>query len=147
MVIGTTGTTTPFLPESELPEARHHGPTSPGAEDRQLAEAIERSVDEAEAAALSASVAASNVRRSTSSPAPPSVPSGDGAPSDHGAGSSGGAAAATFTAPNEAVESLVAMGFRREDAARELAKAGGDINKAAMALIAVSLPPPPAKKK
>jgi len=149
LVIGTTGTTTEFLPESELPGSdRAGGPTSPRGEDRQLSEALERSAAEAEAASLSAAVAASNVRRA--SPLPQEQSTGETANKTDGGTeqpASDSAASSSTGTSQENVNNLVSMGFRREDAIRELGKSGGDMNKAAMALIASSLPAPPPKKK
>ena len=55
--IGTTGTITKFLPESELPEcARLSGNASREMEDKDLAEALSRSAQEA---ASSSSIASS----------------------------------------------------------------------------------------
>jgi len=168
LIIGTTGTTTSFLPESELPEARHHGgPTSPGGEDRQLAEALERSAAEAEAASLSASVAASNVRRSVS-PVPPSANASEAVAGNVEMDQTASEAVASNTEPQQAaaqqtaaasntaesgvsqesVERLMAMGFQREDVVKALTNSSGNVDKAALALIASSLPaPPPTKKK
>ena len=124
MVIGTTGGEAEFLHENELPEyARMHsadggGSTEDSAENRQLNEAIAKSLnDRAKAAA--------------------SIP-----------GTSTASGGQAVSSPKEAdVQQLMSMGFKRNDVVDALKKTKGDSNVAIGLLIAQSLPAPPAAKK
>lgn len=131
--IGTTGTETPFLPESELPEcARLSGPGESAS-----AEAVGRSMREAEdrelARALQDSEASAAAHRSSS------MDSQDG----------GGRAASLPRDPSltilptdkfgeNEVRDLVSLGFTREQVIAELRRFDGDKNRATASLIAKS---------
>jgi len=119
--IGTTGSETPFLPESELPPcARLSGTSEEDAikasakettslEDKQLAEALARSASET-----------SMDTSSREESAPP-----------------GASAQDSFTETD--VQNLVKMGFSRDDCVQQLRAFNGDVNQAVAALFAKSL--------
>ncbi|KAG1714250.1 Protein DDI1 2 [Nymphon striatum] len=110
LTIGTTGTETPFLSESELPECARQlqipssgGPSSEmEVEDQQLVDAMNRSVNDA-----------------SSSSSTSEIPSSD-----------------KFT--DQDVNKLQSMGFERSKVLEELRKANGDTTKATAALFAKS---------
>ena len=117
LVIGTTGTRTLFLPESELPSnARLSTENEPEAsptqqlEDRDLAEALEKSAQE--------SVAASSVTSQLPTAAVPET---------------------TTPFPEEKIQQIVQMGFSREDAISELRRCNGDVTLASASLLARSI--------
>ena len=113
LVIGTTSTETPFLPEGELPDcARLSGPRSEAEsssltemEDRELAKALQESASAAQA---------------PMAPVDPNVIS----PSDK------------FTEKD--VQNLISMGFARAQVMEELRKFNGDSTQATAALFAKS---------
>ncbi|KAK3743412.1 hypothetical protein QZH41_011547, partial [Actinostola sp. cb2023] len=119
LVIGTTGTRTLFLPESELPSnarlsTNDPETSSPEIEDRNLAEALARSAEDG---------------ASTSSIQPPQAqPSVVTGRSDF---------------PEEKILQITKMGFTREEAVQELRRCNGDCNLAAASLLAKSLKVPP----
>jgi len=120
LVIGSTGTITRFLGESELPECARLTYT-PNTEDQQLAQALQRSADE---------TAASSRRGPEPTPNVPSfVPLNSSNP---------------VPSPNDRfsevdVQKITELGFSREQAVDELTKYNGDITQAMAALFAKSL--------
>lgn len=134
--IGTTGTETPFLAESELPVTDRLAFDGEGGqmevedkqlaemEDKELAEAMDRSVREA------AKGTPSSASSSQSLPSQSSSASGVSS-------SSSGAGVASF--PEASIQRIVEMGFTREQAISELQKKNGNVDVAAAALIARSL--------
>merc|ERR1711936_571915 len=137
LIIGTTGTETPFLPETELPPCarlssqvneedviKASAKESAALEDKQLAEAIARSASDS-----SMDTSESNSEKagtSTSSSAPKTtnettdILEGD-----------------TFKETD--IANMVAMGFTRSDCIVELRKNQGDVNLAVAAVFAKSL--------
>ncbi|XP_071502846.1 protein DDI1 homolog 2-like [Diadema antillarum] len=130
LVIGTTGTETPFLSEAEIPIIDRTGSSALSDEpmredeDRALAEALAKSAEDAGAS-----------RASTSS-----VSQGNRATNSSSSSSSSGASARMF--PEADVKKLVDMGYTRDQVLAELRKSSGDVNKALMGLIAKSITVP-----
>merc|ERR1719158_932549 len=136
LVIGTTGTETPFLSEAELlacarlssqvneeDAVRSSAKDAAAEEDRQLAEAIARSASES---SMDTSESQSSGKAATPAPAPAPA-AGD---------------------VNEAdVANMMAMGFSREACVQELRNNNGDVNLAVAAIFAKSLSDSFAKKK
>merc|ERR1719277_659441 len=134
LVIGTTGTETPFLSEADLPPCarlssqvneedvvRSSAKDAAAEEDRQLAEAIARSASES---SMDTSESQSSGKAATPAPAPAE---GD---------------------VNEAdVANMMAMGFSREACVQELRNNNGDVNLAVASIFAKSLSDSFAKKK
>lgn len=133
--IGTTGTETPFLPESELPECARLSGTSEDEmvtqsvkehEEKQIKDALEKSKQEAEAMNEGKSSASfSSINTSTVT-----------------AGRIGGLSTTILPTDSFAesdVEEIVALGFTREQAIVELRRFNGDKTQATMALFAKSL--------
>jgi len=119
LVIGTTGTETPFLSESDLPACarlsaqaneedviKESAKETAAMEDKQLAEALARS--------------ASETNMDTSQSSPPPVPAAD-----------------SFSEAD--IGNMTAMGFPRDVCIAELRKVGGDVNVAIANLFAKSL--------
>merc|ERR1712107_831616 len=140
LVIGTTGTETPFLSEADLPPSRlstqvneedavrDSAKTAAAEEDRQLAEAIARSASES-------SMDTSESKSSkAATPAPVS-------------GSSSAAMAGSADVKESDVANMMAMGFSRESCVQELRNNNGDVNLAIAAIFAKSLSDSFAKKK
>ncbi|KAL0852321.1 hypothetical protein ABMA28_000527 [Loxostege sticticalis] len=134
--IGTTGTETPFLPESELPEcARLSGYSEDEIvnqsikdhEERQVKEAVEKS-KQAEGSAAQAARPAS-AGQSTSTQSNPRIGLGD--PSQ--------TILPTDKFGESEVEEIVNLGFTREQAIVELRRFNGDKTQATVALFAKSL--------
>jgi len=133
LIIGTTGTETPFLSEGDLPPcARLSGHSEEDAlkassksaaaeEDRQMAEAIARSASES-----SMDTSESQASDKASTPAPASAGS-DVTESD--------------------VANMMAMGFPREACIQELRNNNGDVNLAISAIFAKTLSESFNKKK
>merc|ERR1719422_72212 len=132
LVIGTTGTETPFLAEADLPPCarlssqaneedavRSSAKEAKEAEDRQLAEAIARSASES---SMDTSESTGSGKAATPAPA-----AGDLKESD--------------------VANMMAMGFPREACEQELRNNNGDVNLAVAAIFAKSLSDSFAKKK
>merc|ERR1719378_365300 len=140
LVIGTTGTETPFLPEAELPPCarlstnvseedaiKQSAKETADLEEKQLAEAIARSASDS-----SMDTSESNsVKAGASENANPS--SSDILPTDN------------FKESD--VANMVAMGLSREASIAELRKNGGDVNVAVATLFAKSIADSFAKKK
>merc|ERR1719319_518619 len=161
LIIGTTGSETHFLPESELPPCarlsskvteedavKNSAKDAQSLEDKQVAEAIAKSASE------------SSIAMDTSS-SPPKDKSSSGSrsgsePSEQGAsGASGASASKEFTPPlnpgsptnilptdkftENDVQNMIKMGFPRERSIEELRKTNGDINQAVAAMFAKSL--------
>ncbi|XP_050683127.1 protein DDI1 homolog 2 isoform X2 [Leptidea sinapis] len=133
LLIGTTGTETPFLPESELPECARLSSASDDDvvnqsvrdhEERQMEEALEKSRQEA----------AMDPRSSImmSSPAP-------GQSSQRGRGDPRRTIMPTDKFTESDVEEIVNLGFTREQAILELRRFNGDKTQATVALFAKSL--------
>merc|ERR1711963_874482 len=128
LVIGTTGTETPFLSEADLPpcarlSSQVNEEDAAAEEDRQLAEAIARSASES---SMDTSESQSSGKAATPAPAPAPA-AGD---------------------VNEAdVANMMAMGFSREACVQELRNNNGDVNLAVAAIFAKSLSDSFAKKK
>ncbi|GAB6019314.1 hypothetical protein CHUAL_000909 [Chamberlinius hualienensis] len=115
LIIGTTGTETAFLSESELPDCARHSANPETmerslleADDKQLAEALQRSAQEAAAT-------------STSQGQYPSTSS------------------SSHNFPEADVQKVVQLGFEREKVIIELRRFNGDVNQAIAALFAKSL--------
>eukprot|EP00090_Calanus_glacialis_P020503 TRINITY_DN3154_c0_g1_i1.p1 TRINITY_DN3154_c0_g1~~TRINITY_DN3154_c0_g1_i1.p1 ORF type:complete len:480 (+),score=174.97 TRINITY_DN3154_c0_g1_i1:49-1488(+) len=145
LVIGTTGTETPFLPESELPPCarlssqvneedviKASAKETAALEDKQLAEAIARSASDS-----SMDTSESNSEKAgtsgTSSTPVAAAPSSDILPTD------------TFKEAD--VANMIAMGFPRASCITELRKNGGDVNLAVAGMFAKSLSESFNKKK
>merc|ERR1719348_2425944 len=142
LIIGTTGTETPFLPEGELPPCARLA--------SQVTEEDALAASAKESAALEDKQLAEALARSASDTAMPEAPSVGGPGSGGAAGSSrmsmsppaAAAPAGSGQLPpvNEAdVENMAKMGFSREDSRAELRKTGGDMNVAIANLFAKSL--------
>ncbi|KAL9971306.1 hypothetical protein ACROYT_G023816 [Oculina patagonica] len=143
--IGTTGTETPFLAESELPMTDRLAFSEEGAqmevedkqlaemEDKELAEAMDRSVQEAAQGASSSSSAQSFPSQSSSGSAVSS------------SSSSSGTGVASF--PEASIQRIVDLGFTRDQAILELQKTNGNVDVAAAALLARSLKLPSQTKR
>jgi len=149
LVIGTTGTETPFLPEAELPPCARvaaqvsedevmsaSAKESAALEDKQLAEALARSASETSMGGASgsggqgqSSGAAGSSRMSMSPPAS-SAPNTQPEP---------------FT--EQDVANMLKMGFARDASIEELRRTGGDVNTAIANLFAKSLSDSFNKKK
>ncbi|XP_038216413.1 protein DDI1 homolog 2 isoform X1 [Zerene cesonia] len=136
LLIGTTGTETPFLPESELPEcARLSGVSEDEIvnqsvrehEDRLMKEALEKSRQEAG----NESTRSTPSGQSTSSTGQSSQRAGLGDPSQ--------TILPTDKFTESDVEEIVNLGFTREQAIVELRRFNGDKAQATLALIAKSL--------
>ncbi|XP_073247415.1 protein DDI1 homolog 2-like [Porites lutea] len=129
--IGTTGTETPFLAESELPVtdrlAFSDGEGEQMIQDKQLAEMEDREL--AEAMAQSS--------KDTSQPPATSGPRTD---------SSSSSASVTSSIPEASIQRIVDLGFSRDQAVSELQRTNGNVDAAATALVARSFanvrPPP-----
>merc|ERR1712096_144956 len=137
LVIGTTGTETPFLPESELPPCARQS-TQLSEEDVLKASAKETAALEdkqlAEALARSASDSSMDTSESHSEKAGTSVTSS--APKDTDAALD---ILASDTFKETDVANMVAMGFPRAGCIIELRKNGGDVNLAVAGMFAKSL--------
>merc|ERR1719187_2057037 len=142
LVIGTTGTETPFLPESELPPCarlssamteedaiKASAKDTASIEDQQLAEALARSASET-------SMDTSSSHKSPS-PATASASSGVSAASGGSAVSSQISSADKFGETE--ISNVCAVGFTREQAIQKLRQFNGDSNQAVAALFAESL--------
>lgn len=129
--IGTTGTETPFLAESELPVtdrlAFSDGEGEQMIQDKQLAEMEDREL--AEAMAQSS--------KDTSQPPATSGPR---------TGSSSSSTSVTSSIPEASIQRIVDLGFSRDQAVLELQRTNGNVDAAATALVARSFanvrPPP-----
>ncbi|XP_014769083.1 protein DDI1 homolog 2 [Octopus bimaculoides] len=139
LVIGTTGTETPFLSESELPEhARlnllQRPSSSIESEDQQLAEALARSAEEASAKHVmvssrkltSTSTAISGSKPTATVSSPPHIPP----------------TSPPQTFSEEAMLRLMSYGFERQQVLDELHRSNGDVDQALAALLAKSLQMP-----
>ncbi|KAK7093888.1 protein DDI1 homolog 2-like isoform X2 [Littorina saxatilis] len=130
---GTTGTETPFLSESDLPDhARLNVNQSENAtdEDRQLAEAMDRSQKE-----MGASQASSSQAKPSSSSSGAAAPQ----PSQPSAGPSG-SAGSSLTFSEQSIAKLTNYGFSRAAVMEELRRANGNVDQALAALFAKSFP-------
>ncbi|XP_061719860.1 protein DDI1 homolog 2 isoform X4 [Cydia pomonella] len=132
--IGTTGTETPFLPESDLPECARLSGTSEDEivnqsmrdhEERQVKDAIEKSKQGSSPAARS-SVAQTSGSTSAQS-------------SNQRIGDPSLTILSTDSFGETEVEEIVALGFTREQAIVELRRFNGDKTQATVALFAKSL--------
>jgi len=133
LVIGTTGTETPFLSEAELPACarlssqvneedavRSSAKDAAAEEDRQLAEAIARSASESSMDTSESSKGATPGPAPAAAATPPSsAPAGDVKEAD--------------------VANMMAMGFPRDACVQELRNNNGDVNLAIAAIFAKSL--------
>ena len=135
LIIGTTGTETPFLSEGDLPPCarlsshseddavKASSKEAAAEEDRQLAEAIARSASES---SMDTSESQTSDKASTPAPAP----------------------AASSSVVNESdVANMMAMGFSRESCLQELRNNNGDVNLAISAIFAKTLSDSFNKKK
>ncbi|XP_063634139.1 protein DDI1 homolog 2 isoform X4 [Cydia splendana] len=131
--IGTTGTETPFLPESDLPECARLSGTSEDEivnqsmrdhEERQVKEAIEKSKGSSPGARSAGAQAAGSTSAQSSSQriGDPSL-----------------TILSTDSFGETEVEEIVALGFTREQAIVELRRFNGDKTQATVALFAKSL--------
>ncbi|XP_041987613.1 protein DDI1 homolog 2 [Aricia agestis] len=136
LVIGTTGTETPFLPEAELPEcARLSGSSEDELvnqsvkehEERQIKEALEKSRQDAGTFGQSS--------RSSQPPPSPAQSSNQRV----GLGNPNLTILPTDRFSESDVEEIVALGFTREQAITELRRFNGDKTHATVALFAKSL--------
>jgi len=125
LIIGTTKTETPFLPESELPDvarltssqsalSEEKAITELGGEDAGLAKALEESIKDQQGARAGSSSAAATSAAST--PQPP--------------------AQAPDNFPESVVQEIVKMGFPRDQVLFELRRFNGDKTQAVAALFA-----------
>nr|XP_037873508.1 DNA-damage inducible protein isoform X3 [Bombyx mori] len=149
--IGTTGTETPFLPESDLPEcARLSGVSEDDIvnqsvkdhEERQIREALERSKQDT-SLSNAAGTTASNA--STTNPLPQTRPANDEARS----GTSGNSRMPigdpnitilpTDVFGEAEVQEIIALGFTRHQAVVELRRFNGDKRQATVSLFAKAL--------
>merc|ERR1711862_1087860 len=134
LVIGTTGTETPFLSEADLPPCarlssqvneedvvRSSAKDAAAEEDRQLAEAIARSASE------SSMDTSESSKGATPGPAP--APAAATPPSSAPAGD----------VKEADVANMMAMGFPRDACIQELRNNNGDVNLAVAAIFAKSL--------
>ena len=141
--IGTTGTETPFLAESDLPMTDRLAFNEEGAqmevEDKQLAEMEDKEL--AEAMDRSAKEAAQGASSSSSSQSFPSQSSSGSAVSS----SSSGTSVTSF--PEASIQRIVELGFTRDQAILELQRANGNVDVAATALLARSLKLPSSTKR
>merc|ERR1719186_1007807 len=137
LVIGTTGTETPFLPESELPSCARQSTQlseedvlkasakeTAALEDKQLAEALARSASDS-----SMDTSESHTEKAGTS-GTSSTPKDTDTASD---------ILATDTFNETDVANMVAMGFPRAGCIIELRKNGGDVNLAVAGMFAKSL--------
>ncbi|XP_013145843.1 PREDICTED: protein DDI1 homolog 2-like isoform X1 [Papilio polytes] len=155
--IGTTGTETPFLPESELPEcARLSGysedeivnQSTRAHEERQIKEALEKSKQEqafnnaqtSTGVGQSDNQTADATRNQTSRPGPSSQASNPGQGNKRtGLGNPSMTILPTDLFSETDVEEIVGLGFTREQAIVELRRFNGDKTQATVALFAKSL--------
>lgn len=129
--IGTTGTETPFLAESELPVtdrlAFSDGEGEQMIQDKQLAEMEDRELAEAMA------------QSSKDTSQPPAT-------SGLRTGSSSSSTSVTSSIPEASIQRIVDLGFSRDQAVLELQRTNGNVDAAATALVARSFanvrPPP-----
>ena len=132
--IGTTGTETPFLAESDLPMtdrlAFSDAEGEQMAQDRQLTEMEDKEL--AEAMAQSASDASQGSSSSSSS-------------ATGMAGSLSGSGTANF--PEASIQKIVDLGFTRDQAILELQRTNGNVDVASAALIARSFSNMPLQAK
>jgi len=138
LVIGTTGTETPFLPETELPPCarlssqvneedviKASAKETAALEDKQLAEAIARSASDSSMDTSESNSEKAGTSSNTAASASGSVTSSDILSSD--------------TFKEEDVANMMAMGFPRAGCITELRNNGGDVNLAVAAMFAKSL--------
>merc|ERR1719445_2861092 len=138
LVIGTTGTETPFLPETELPPCarlssqvneedviKASAKETAALEDKQLAEAIARSASDSSMDTSESNSEKAGTSSNTAASASGSVTSSDILSLD--------------TFKEEDVANMVAMGFPRAGCITELRNNGGDVNLAVAAMFAKSL--------
>lgn len=129
--IGTTGTETPFLAESELPVtdrlAFSDGEGEQMIQDKQLAEMEDRELAEAMA------------QSSKDTSQPPAT-------SGLRTGGSSSSTSVTSSIPEASIQRIVDLGFSRDQAVSELQRTNGNVDAAATALVARSFanvrPPP-----
>merc|ERR1719339_377857 len=137
LVIGTTGTETPFLPESELPPCarlssqvneedviKASAKETAALEDKQLAEAIARSASDSSMDTSESNSEKAGTSGTSSTPAT-AIASSDILPTD------------SFKEAD--VANMIAMGFPRAGCITELRKNGGDVNLAVAGMFAKSL--------
>lgn len=137
LVIGTTGTETPFLSESDLPDHARlnllQRPTME-TEDQQLAEALARSAEEAasksEFSKSNPAASSPETLLASTRPAPPPPPPPPPPPTPQ------------QTFPDDAMVRLMSYGFERQQVLDELRRANGDADQALAALLAKSLQMP-----
>ena len=131
--IGTTGTETPFLSESDLPMTDRLAFSDEGEvedkqlaemEDKELAEAMDQSVKETAQGASSSSQSSSGMGV---------------------ASASSGAGVASF--PEASIQKIIDLGFTRDQAILELQRANGNVDLAATALLARSIKLPSSTKR
>merc|ERR550519_1007003 len=157
LVIGTTGTETPFLPESDLPPCarlssklteedavKASSKDAQSLEDKQLAEAIAKSASE--------SSIAMDTSTSSTGATPPKDKSSQGSRSGSEPSEKGTSAPKEASPPSNPanilpsdkftendVQNMIKMGFARDRSIEELRKFNGDINQAVAAMFAKSL--------
>ena len=137
LVIGTTGTETPFLPETELPPCarlssqvneedviKASAKETAALEDKQLAEAIARSASDS-----SMDTSESNSEKAGTS----------GTSSNTAAAAASSDILPTDLFKEADVANMLAMGFPRAGCITELRKNGGDVNLAVAGMFAKSL--------
>merc|ERR1719312_267948 len=147
LVIGTTGTETPFLPEAALPPCarlstqvneddvvKNSAKEAAAEEDRQLAEAIARSASDS---SMDTSESQGSGKGNTPAPA--------GATGGNSSSSSAPLGLADNIKESD-VTNMMAMGFPRDVCIQELRKNNGDVNLAIAAIFAKSLSDSFAKK-
>ncbi|XP_064099140.1 protein DDI1 homolog 2-like isoform X1 [Macrobrachium nipponense] len=138
LLIGTTGTETPFLSESELPDCARLTPLNEEEARRESERAAKESEDRALNEALAASAresAAANNSRSTSS--------GEGTSKQSSSPAAAALPADSVTAQDNFTESdiqeIIQIGFTRVQAIEELRRQNGNKTQAMAALLAKSL--------
>merc|ERR1719289_734744 len=138
LVIGTTGTETPFLPETELPPCarlssqvneedviKASAKETAALEDKQLAEAIARSASDSSMDTSESNSEKAGTSSSNTAAAAASVASSD--------------ILSTDKFKEADVANMMAMGFPRSGCITELRNNGGDVNLAVAAMFAKSL--------
>lgn len=155
LVIGTTGSETHFLPESELPPCarlsskvteedavKDSAKDAQSLEDKQIAEAIAKSASESSIAMDTSSTPpkdkSASGSRSGSEPSEQGS-SGSSAPKEPSPSLNPADILPTDKFTENDVQNMIKMGFLRERSIEELRKTNGDINQAVAAMFAKSL--------
>ncbi|GAB1602153.1 protein DDI1 homolog 2-like [Argonauta hians] len=146
LVIGTTGTETRFLSESELPAharlnlLQRASSNSMESEDQQLAEALARSAEDMAAQQQQQQQGASTAATTTSALPLPPPSSASSSPSPRIPATTAPAPTSRF--PEASLMRLMSYGFARHQVEEELTRSNGDVDQALAALLARSLQMP-----